>query len=391
LVQDLGAKIGIAGRGRLGCAAMTVVVRQVEIENFKSIRKLSLPLGRVNVFIGANGAGKSNILEAIAYGAAASRDRLTNDYLAPRGVRFVPAEFMRSAFPESEPTKEVVVSFDRGDGMVNLPIQPEWDTQHHLVRAFSSETIDSFIQEFLRNAPETLHGEIYEAFARLRARELLPPGFMIFSPENSALRIFQGEQQVLPLGARGEGLFAHLKALGSKNDGPLPAIIKHLELLDWFEGINVPDDLAPGERSLLIRDKYLRAGALFDQRSANEGFLFLLFYLTLFVSAETPKFFAIDNVDAALNPKLATRLMATLTDLAKTYNKQALFTTHSPAVLNGLDLTDDEQRLFVVVRGDDGGTRVRRIFAPKVAEGEAPVPLADAFVRGYLGGLPDNF
>lgn len=371
---------------------MTVVVRQVEIENFKSIRKLSLPLGRVNVFIGANGAGKSNILEAIAYGVAASRDRLTNDYLAPRGVRFVPSEFMRGAFPESEISEPVVVSLDLGSGPVILPIRPEWESQQHLYIPLSDDSIDRLVRA-LHEDPKARHWDERKvtAFLREASRRYPLPDFMIFSPENSALRIFQGEQQVLPLGARGEGLFAHLKALGSKNEGPLPAIIKHLELLDWFEGINVPDDLAPGERSLLIRDKYLRAGALFDQRSANEGFLFLLFYLTLFVSPETPKFFAIDNVDAALNPKLATRLMATLTDLAKTHNKQALFTTHSPAVLNGLDLTDDEQRLFVVVRGDDGGTRVRRIFAPKVAEGEAPVPLADAFVRGYLGGLPDNF
>lgn len=370
------------------------VVRQVEIENFKSIRKLSLPLGRVNVFIGANGAGKSNILEAIAYGAAASRDRLTNDYLAPRGVRFVPPEFMRGAFPESEPSKEVVVSFDRGTGLLRVPIHPDLDSQL-FARLFAQERLKRFFDANAKKKPGFIDTDemIARAFSSFETHigKLLPPDFMIFSPENSALRIFQGEQQVLPLGARGEGLFAHLKSLGAQQEGPLPAIIKHLELLDWFEGISIPKDLAPGERSLLIRDKYLRAGALFDQRSANEGFLFLLFYLTLFVSAETPKFFAIDNVDAALNPKLATRLMATLTELAKTQDKQALFTTHSPAVLNGLDLTDDEQRLFVVVRGDDGGTRVRRILAPKVAEGEAPVPLADAFVRGYLGGLPDNF
>lgn len=372
------------------------VVRQVEIENFKSIRKLSLPLGRVNVFIGANGAGKSNILEAIAYGAAASRDRLTNDYLAPRGVRFVPPEFMRGAFPESE-AETILVSFNGGNDLWNGTIWPGRDRQTFASKEVRKEHFFREFGEYLSKVDSLKHviddqliAFYVDAFDK-RVDELLPPDFMIFSPENSALRIFQGEQQVLPLGARGEGLFAHLKALGSKNEGPLPAIIRHLELLDWFEGINVPDDLAPGERSLLIRDKYLRAGALFDQRSANEGFLFLLFYLTLFVSAETPKFFAIDNVDAALNPKLATRLMATLTELAKTQDKQALFTTHSPAVLNGLDLTDDEQRLFVVVRGDDGGTRVRRILAPKVAEGEAPVPLADAFVRGYLGGLPDNF
>ena len=40
------------------------------IKNFKSITELELDLGQVNVIIGANGAGKSNILEAIAMIAA---------------------------------------------------------------------------------------------------------------------------------------------------------------------------------------------------------------------------------------------------------------------------------------------------------------------------------
>ncbi len=132
-------------------------------------------------------------------------------------------------------------------------------------------------------------------------------------------------------------------------------------------------------------------GALFDQRSANEGFLFLLFYLTLFISHATPAFFAIDNVDASLNPKLVTTMIEQLVQLATEHDKQVIFTTHNPAVLDGLDLGDPEQRLFVAERGKDGATRVRRVEAPKPLEGDAPVPLSEAFVRGYLGGLPKNF
>ena len=45
----------------------------IRIECFKSISELELDLGRINLFIGANGSGKSNLLEAIGVlGAAAS-------------------------------------------------------------------------------------------------------------------------------------------------------------------------------------------------------------------------------------------------------------------------------------------------------------------------------
>ncbi|MEO7329547.1 MAG: AAA family ATPase [Minicystis sp.] len=290
------------------------LVREVSIENYKSIRKLTLELGRVNVLIGANGSGKSNLLEAIALGTAAARNKLDNEYLVPRGIRVAALTVART------------------------------------------------------------------------------PDFLIYAPENSALRIFQAEPQILPLGVKGEGLFAHLKALAAPEHAErLAAIGDRLALLDWFERLEIPKDLAPGERSLLIRDRYLAEGALFDQRSANEGFLFLLFYLTLFISDATPPFFAIDNVDASLNPKLVTTLVTQLVELAKLHDKQVIFTTHNPAVLDGIDLDDDEQRLFVTERGKDGATRVRRVSAPKPVDGDPRVALSEAFVRGYLGGLPKNF
>ncbi len=96
-------------------------------------------------------------------------------------------------------------------------------------------------------------------------------------------------------------------------------------------------------------------------------------------------------MDASLNPKLVTTLVEQLVELAKKHDKQVIFTTHNPAVLDGIDLGDDEQRLFVTERGKDGATRARRVEAPTPLDGDPPVPLSEAFVRGYLGGLPKNF
>ena len=143
---------------------------------------------------------------------------------------------------------------------------------------------------------------------------------------------------------------------------------------------------------LQIRDHYLAPDrAIFDQRSANEGFLYLLFYLTLFISWRTPNFFAIDNIDTALNPKLCSELMRHLCRLASKYGKQAIITTHNPAILDGINLHDDEVRLFTVQRSSEGRTAVRRVNAPVTQPGEIPVKLSEAFMRGLIGGLPDHF
>ncbi|MEY3329416.1 MAG: hypothetical protein RLZZ115_2299, partial [Cyanobacteriota bacterium] len=103
------------------------------------------------------------------------------------------------------------------------------------------------------------------------------------------------------------------------------------------------------------------------------------------------KFFAVDNIDVSLNPRLGRRLVQELVQLAKKYERQVIFTTHNPAILDGLDLEDDEQRLFVISRNQLGYTKARRILSPKPLEGQEPVRLSEAFLRGYIGGLPKNF
>ena len=168
-------------------------------------------------------------------------------------------------------------------------------------------------------------------------------------------------------------------------------IRERLKLIDWFETFVIPENLSPGERTIKIQDRYLSDGTLFDQRSANEGFLFLLFYITLFISPETPAFFSIDNVDSSLNPKLCIALLQQLATLANDYDKQVILTTHNPAVLDGLDLHDEQQLLLVVDRDKEGRTRVRRVDPPKPSAGQLPVSLSEAFMRGYIGGLPKNF
>jgi len=216
--------------------------------------------------------------------------------------------------------------------------------------------------------------------------------FVIFSPEYEVLRNFYNEGQIQPLGVKGEGLYKLLKVVNSYEDKSyIKTIIESLQLFNWFDDITIPDELAFGEKKLIIKDKYLYTEI--DQRSTNEGFLFILFYITLLVAKETPKAFAIDNVDSFLNPKLCTKLMILITDLAKKYDKQVFLTTHNPAILDGIDLNDEEQKLFVVSRNKKGHTRMKEITAkdkPKSSNDE-PLKLSEAFLRGYLGGLPKGF
>lgn len=115
----------------------------------------------------------------------------------------------------------------------------------------------------------------------------------------------------------------------------------------------------------------------------------MLFYLTLFISKKTPDFFAIDNIENGLNPRLCRFLMG-ICELAVKNGKQVLITTHNPAILDGLNLNDDSQRLFVVTRNDEGKHKPNA-FETKEQTGDYRMMLSEMWMKGLIGGVPNNF
>ncbi|MDP2107369.1 MAG: AAA family ATPase [Desulfobulbaceae bacterium] len=63
------------------------MLNTIKIKSFKSLEEVGVDLGLVNVFIGANGSGKSNLLEAIGVLGAAANGRVDDEALLRRGVR----------------------------------------------------------------------------------------------------------------------------------------------------------------------------------------------------------------------------------------------------------------------------------------------------------------
>lgn len=52
------------------------MIEKIHIQNFKSLYDVEIILGRVNLFIGENGSGKSNLLEALVFVSAGEDRRL---------------------------------------------------------------------------------------------------------------------------------------------------------------------------------------------------------------------------------------------------------------------------------------------------------------------------
>ncbi len=384
------------------------MINEISIHNFKSIVDLDLELGRFNVIIGPNGCGKSNILEAISFASAAAQNKLDYEYLVNRDVRVPDAKFMVNAFDEDDSDRaNDVISIqghcDRKPFLCQVSYIEnlrKWvnfadvytNALHEIVKEPSTEDIDKSVAYKLLSTSLSKAGfEIDDLKYVLQSMISPAPdlnGFLTYRPTEHFLRK-TFETSIFPLGVHGEGLLKYLKeAAGENNKVLFEEINEGLCLLDWFDGFQIPDNLLTNEYHLAIGDRFLKDSLhYFDEKSTNEGFLFLLFYLTLFNSKDTPRFFAIDNIESALNPKLMTKLTDYLVKRTFANDKQVIVTTHSPFVLDALDLANDEVRLFVARRNIDGHTRLERI--PYRADRK--MKLSQLWMSGLIGGLPDNF
>lgn len=365
------------------------MIREFTVKNYKSILHHTIELGRINVFIGENGCGKTNILEAMAMAGAALTNKLSVEELFARGIRVAKASIMRSSFKGAK-GEEIVLNLacESADpsvsGKVFLELTPRGraDMGWYEEEGFSLD--------------DALEGESkeYDVLVSRRVLRQRLGEFGIYNANILALRGLHTFSRRFPLGIYGENLDVAMAALPSD---VWADVLERAKCVSWLEDVIIdPADerryqghkLGQSKSNLYFHDRFMRRkNNVFSAENVNEGILHVLFYLTLFVSEGTPKVFGIDNIDSALNPQLCRDLVKQLAELAARYDRQALITTHNPAILDGLNLLDDEQRLFVVYRDDDGHTVTRRIKQKPDAK-EGKYKLSELWMRGHLGGLP---
>ncbi len=373
------------------------MIENIEISNFKSIIKTKLELSNINVLIGENGCGKTNILEAIAMLSAAKDYNLDINGLSSRGVRVTKPALTISSFLGKRKKEDIEISakFSDIEAPVKCLIYPK------NINDIYSEWIDKSLNRLPKNIEISIdeilksNGVLETIYNNLKNTFLTK--YLIFNLNIQSLRGMLSSSKEIPLGINGEGLDLLLHDFSKEEWEELK---KYNYLIDWLDDIIVDDadalkykghKLGRSSSFLYFKDKYMRKNNnIFAAENSNEGVLNILFYLALLISKKTPNFFAIDNIESSLNPKLCRTLMKIISDLAIKKEKQVLITTHNPAVLDGLNLFDDNQRLFVVKRTDEGNTKVERIrLKPQVKNKD--LKLSEMWMRGYLGGLPNNF
>jgi hypothetical protein len=395
------------------------MIRRLTIQGFKSINQTQphIELGRLNCFIGANGVGKSNVLEALGVLGAAANGVVDDESLLRRGVRAGLPRLYKSSFGTERTPAHIGIGVE-GDAKegyrvsllnpLNSP-EPAWSYKTEVL----NDGMTDMVSDGVRNK-KNLNPQAGLAALKMVDLEAANPAarllrrlqdYAIFCPNTPTLRgVAPDMQSRRPVGLNGgqlaesfEALRKHLEAQGEAGEALLDQV---LELIDWVADIQTTSHGAALISSKVPRTKLmLKFTDRFMKKSRNEltaydaseGALYIIFCAVLCLLPDAPGILAIDNLDQALNPrllaKLASRLSAWLNHSAA--NRQLLFTAHNPAVLDGLDLGDPEVRLFAVERNSDGLTVVRQIVpSSELAKLSEQYPLSRLWMMGHLGAVP---
>lgn len=397
------------------------MLSHIKIDRFKSLSSLEIELGRINMFIGANGSGKSNLLEGLGVLGSAAFGRVDDETLLRRGVRPGVPRLYKSAFPttKKETVQNIVFQATAASGAFYRaalwnPIEkpsPAWGFMTEKLARGESDVVET------RTTTSAGTHNREQGMAALRTATLRPGdpalvlmdelrGYSIFCPNTPSLRgLTQDLQSREPVGLSGGRLPEAVEELlsESKKSPILGSLVDQVsELIDWAKSfsaspsVGVPLSPSAARSRLVIQfeDKFMaKARNKLTGYDASEGALYVLFCAVLALHPRAPKCLAVDNVDQALNPLLAKKLMRAICDWTTQIGggQQWLMTAHNPAVLDGLPLRDDSVRLFAVDRSSTGQTKVQRIdiaTALKVRPDESWT-LSRMWMNGLLGAVPN--
>jgi len=396
-------------------------LKHIHVKAFKSILDQKIELGQINVFIGNNGAGKSNVLEAIGMLSAAISGQVNYQKLSERGMRLSTPEVFRSALKNQKRKPSLFLEGTFDDFQYHAYINAEKDWSFHSEKftrgsnletrisgrsnsmaaiqgedSFSKKDLDSSIS--IGRVTEVLGHFLEPEVAAIRALS----NYAIYAPSTPILRgVVTDESHKSPLGLYGGSLASALSDVIATRS--LDDLKRFFSLFDWFEqvGTSKPDGTLQSNHVhtsasvVSFKDKFMQRN--FKDLYAydvSEGALYVLFVLLLLTHEDSPSMFALDNVDSALNPGLVTAMVSHISEILKDHpEKQIFMTTHNPTTLDAIDLFNPDHRLFVTKRDDSGATVFERISPPsgmtkdEWQEKHGYMKLSEIWLSGAIEGL----
>jgi predicted ATPase len=344
-------------------------IRQIQIQNYKSIERAVVNLEPFTVLVGPNGAGKSNFLDALAF----VQEVLSNGIESasrPRGSSLFFSRWMLTH-------REVHVGFRF---LIDLGGGGEADYAFEISRR-SVERFRIVRERCTVRQPggkswqfEIAEGEFLHPIPGIRPK---------LEPDRLALFIASATEELRPvydfLSAMRVYAIDPLRMIAEDQDpgevleprgANAAAVLRLLEESspEVFERINrLLGQAVPGAGSVRTRKQGQRVSLDFykDLEGAeptqfytidmSDGTLRILGLLLALYQPWHPSLVAIEEPEATVHPAAAELIIQILLDAAQ--DRQVLISTHSPDVLDAKELSDSQIRVVTMEKG-------RTVIAP---------------------------
>lgn len=392
-----------------------MLIESLKIRNFKSLRDVQLRLGGLNVFIGANGSGKSNVLDAIRvfqgiasgftldeifHGRPKSSKRGVWDGvrggvaeaayqgapIADLELELLPRESLQCYryFIRFHPGTETVVAEQlKWAGNPVFSAGRDWDGQANPFHIFSSEPepirgdrskpaltqlLDAHVSGEVRGAVQTFC-ESLENIQRL-------------DPSVAILREYSAKRRVGRMGDQGGDFAAVVKQI-CEDPNLKNAYVSWLKELSPEPVQDVEIDAGARNDSSF---SMIIGGRKFTAPVLSDGTLRFAAYAAAFFQPDMPELLLIEEIENGIHP---TRLRV-LVDLLKSQTSgpdspQVIVTTHSPYLLAWLTEEDYRSVFWFSRSSETGETLVRPLSeVPAFPELAKRYSAADLFAEGWF-------
>lgn len=361
-------------------AAQMKTLRKVKIEGFKSIERAELELGDLNVVIGANGSGKSNLLGAFRLLERVLSGRLQQfvannppDRLLHHGRKITPALSL-----DVEIDDHYSYGFKLRAAQDRLVLENEGPYPNGLRLAGHPESVLEVITErqLRQDFPQAKNVNDFLA----KVSNLVVYHFddtLDSSPAKNTCdvddnRFFRHDAANLP---------AYLYWLQEKHPLQFRHIEEHIRLVAPFFERFVLAPLKHNERTIKLEWRHKGSDAYFDAWSLSDGTLRFICLATLLLQPEPPALILLDEPELGLHP-LAIRILSEMVEsVAK--QSQVLLATQSVTLLDNFAPKD------VIVAENDGlKTSFKRLDEEKLKVWLDDFSIGELWEKNVLGGNP---
>ncbi|UFH55668.1 AAA family ATPase [Spirosoma sp. KNUC1025] len=359
------------------------MLKRVSIQNFKSLKDVTLDLQKVNLLIGPNNSGKTNFLKAL---------ELVGD--ARNKVKYNPSQI---AFAKQSPAKiNVKLLWPTDEKKFDYKIYKTYFDGSDIVRRsgyYRSSEPDLIISEQV-SIPELIH--------------LFSERIKIYKADSSKLDkpgpVGRGDDSITADASNLIAFFDRIRdeypATFNQIKADLAKCVPEFTEIN-FQNIEPTEDLVKQFGDKTFKRIGLTNGqqrTIYWADELSEGTLYFIGLLCIINQPNPPKLLLLEEPEKGIHPRRIREIMNFIRRLVAEKDIQVIMTTHSPLLLD--EFAESPESVFVFDKDDDGATFVknlqREIIEPanqKNAElGIPPVHYTDAlgeyWTIGFLGGVP---